>query len=73
MLAVRRTLRLLRQSAARFAVVSAAGLAPHDAEQQVARGDRDAAGQRDLAVAEVLDRTPKAGAAAVTVHLPTIA
>lgn len=72
MLAVRRTLRRRRESAAGFAVVAAAGLSKNDAKPDVARRDDDPARQRDLAVGEVADR-PQEAAAAVAMHLRTIA
>lgn len=72
MLAVRRTLRRRRQSAAGLAIVAAAGPSPHDTQEQVARRDGDPARQRDLAVGEVPDRAQEASAAAAS-HLRTIA
>jgi hypothetical protein len=72
MLAVRRTLRRHRQSAAGLTVVAAAGLSQRDTEPEVARRDDDPARQRDLAVGEVADRPQDAAAAAPT-HLRTIA
>jgi hypothetical protein len=52
--------------------VAATGLSEHDAKPCVPRRDDDPAPQRDLAVGEVPDRTQEA-AAAVPMHLPTIA
>jgi hypothetical protein len=72
MLAGRRTLRWLSQSAPGFAVVAAAGLSERDSEPEVPRRDDDAARQRDLALSEVADR-PHDVALATSAHLRTIA
>ena len=68
----RRTLRRLRQSAARLAVVAAAELTPAETEPEVARRNDDAAWQRDVRVGEIADRAPE-GAAATVLHVRTIA
>ncbi len=68
---VRRTLRRLGQSAAGLAVVPTAGLPEGDAEPEVAGGDEDPPGQRDVRLEEVLDGAGRA-APAVSVHVPTI-
>jgi hypothetical protein len=73
MLAGRRTLRWRRESAPGLAVVTAAGLPEHHAKPQVARCDDDPAGQWDLAFGEVPDRSGKAAAAAMAMHLRTVA
>lgn len=72
MLAGRRTLRRRGESAARLAVVAAAGLSQHDAKPHVARRDDDPARQRDLTIGEVADRPFEAAVVPVT-HLRTIA
>jgi len=69
---MRRTLRRLRQSAARLAVVTAAELTPRDPDPEIPRADDDAARERDVRVGEVPDRAPE-GAAATPSHVRTIA
>ncbi|MEO8632157.1 MAG: hypothetical protein ABI466_02275, partial [Chloroflexota bacterium] len=73
MLAGRRTLRRLRQSAAGLTVVAAAGLPERDAQPDVARRHCDPARQRDLAVSEIADRPQDATPAVLVTHLRTIA
>ncbi len=72
MLAGRRTLRRRGESAAGLAVVATAGLAQREAKPDVARGDDDPPGQRDLAVCEVAD-SPQEAAVVTVMHIRTIA
>ena len=73
MLAGRRTLRWRGESAPGLAIVTAAGLPEHHAKPQVARCDDDPAGQWDVAFGEIPDRSGKASAAVMAMHLRTIA
>src|SRR6266550_1985099 len=72
MLAARRTLRLGGHSAARLPVMSTAALTERRAAHEVSRRDQQAPRKRDLARAEVRDKSGD-GAAPGVVHVRTIA